>query len=132
MKPILLTNTDAVAARLAEANGRASAHIATPESLARDAESLERQLDNLFLMKGERPGAVAIVESGARLPAAYKYHVTRNRCTLVRTRAGWALTFVGKISTWGSSQPRDHLSLTAEQAGIAKKKFAEQFAVLPA
>lgn len=132
MKPIPLDNTDAIAARLAEANGRASAHTATPASLVLDAARLERELEAFALLKSERPGAVALVESGARMPAAYKYQVTRNRCTLVRTRAGWALTFVGKVSQWGSARPSDNLSLTQAQATIAKQRFAARFTVLPA
>lgn len=131
MKPILLTNTAAVTARLAEVNGRASSHTATPSDLLRDADRLERLLEAFVLRKKERVGAVAIVESGARTPAAYKYHVTRNRCTLVRVRSGWALTFVGKVVAWGSSQPRESLALTQQQADFAKERFAARFAVLP-
>ena len=132
MKPILLSNTDAVDAALAAINGRASSHTATAGTLVRLAERAEHQLGELLLLKGERAGAQLIADSGVRLPAAYKYEVARTRVTLVRLRTGWALACALRTTNYGSTHPAWNLSLRPHQAEIARTQFARQFAVLPA
>jgi len=132
MKPIPLSNTEAVEAALAAINGRASSHTATAGTLVRLAERAEHELGELLLLKGERAGAQLIADSGLRLPTAYKYQVARTRVTLVRLRTGWALACAIRTSDWGSAHPEWSLGLRPHQAEIARTQFARRFAVLPA
>lgn len=132
MKPIPLSDTAAVDAALALANGRASSHAATAGTCVRFAERAEHELASLDLPLGQRAGATLIADSGLRLPSSYKYHVNRTRVTLVRRRDGWALTCAVKHPDWGHSHPVSLLSLTPTQAEIARTRFAQRFTVLPA
>ena len=132
MKPIPLSDTAAVDAALALANGRASSHAATAGTCVRFAERAEHELASLDLPLGQRAGATLIADSGLRLPAAYKYDVTRTRVTLIRRRDGWALICATKHRDRGTAHPAFQLSLTPTQAEIARTRFAQRFTVLPA
>ena len=132
MKPILLSDAAAIDAALALVNGRASSHAATSGTCLRFAERAEHELASLDLPLGQRVGAILIADSGLRLPSSYKYAVNRTRVTLVRRRDGWALTCATKYLDRATAHPAFQLGLTPTQADIARTRFAQRFAVLPA
>ena len=106
-------------------NGRAVRHAFTTYGevamVARDAESI---LDNLSVLKADRPGVTVTMVSGQKLPSSYKYNPIRTVIALVRRTAGWYLTDVAASSDHSAThQPRMHSIISA---GAAQRAWWRQ------
>ena len=106
--PTIDRNTVALAAALAKANGRASAHTADLRDLADAARDAEAQLASLGLPVTRRVGARAQYLSGGKVASAYKYPRLVTHATLERGTNGWFLVGCVTVSAW----PADAGSVT--------------------
>jgi len=122
MKPIklLAANAPALAAALAAANGKATAHTYTSPmdlfSLANDAET---QLDALKIKKADRRGARFYAMSGDRLPNAYKHAIRVSRVQIERRGAGWYLVALECAEIYPQGTRPHRLILTEQQDAAA-------------
>ena len=115
---IKITDDAAIAAALADTNGKAQTHTYTSalqiRAIARDAEN---RLEQLGIPKKSRTGATVAAMSGDKLPSAYKYVPIRTRITLARRATGWYLT--SAIATTYYGTPGAKLTMTEAQENAA-------------
>jgi len=106
------------AATLAAVNGQADAHTYTQRELLDVAARAEEKLEQLGLLKSERPGAVMRCVSGGTVPSAYKYSRKLTRVRLERTSSGWWLTACTLIDEYKGSECL-HLTAAQDAAAVA-------------
>ena len=106
-------------------NGRAERHAFTTYSeIAAVALDAERVLDNLGVLKTDRPGTTATMVSGSKLPNSYKYNPTRTVLSIARRTAGWYVTGMTASSDHSAThQPRLR---TLISAGAAERAWGRQ------
>ena len=125
---IKITDTAAIDAALAAANGRAHTHTYTSAAqLAALADRAEARLSDLGVAKAKRKGARVTARSGDRLPNAYKYRVTRTSVTLERGASDWFVTRVETREHFVSEGSGMALVLTADQDAAAVAVFRAQY-----
>jgi len=114
-KPIKLTDTAAVTAKIAEAQGKATVRTLAVEDLLAAAEVAEKRLAAMSIPKKYREGCTVRIEP-ERVANSYKYRAEGTFAYLVRGKAGWALRGVyrdqAKKCPFGGSGSRK-LSLSA-------------------
>ena len=115
---IQATHAQRIEDALKVVNGRAERHAYTTyaeiAAVARDAEIV---LDNLNVLKADRPGTRVTMVSGQKLPNCYKYAPVRTVISLNRRAAGWYLSGVAASSDHGAThQPRLHALISADAA----------------
>ena len=115
---IKITDTAAIDAALATANGRAGAHTYHSALAVRSiADAAETRLAEIGVPKALRAGAVVTALSGDKLPNAYKYVPIRTRIVLTRRATGWFLTEIE--TTKFGAEPGERLTLTEAQDAAA-------------
>ena len=117
-------------AALEAVNGRAVRHTFRYDMNVRwSLESAEELLTKYGLPKKHWQGAVVTLESGDKLPNAYKqsYSVIRTRVIVERLKTAWAVTDIQRIE--GDHDPIT-IRLTAEQIDIASKAHAKRYNVV--
>lgn len=125
---IKITDTAAIDAALAAANGRAHTHAYTSAAqLAALADRAEARLEALGVAKAKRKGARVTARSGDRLPNAYKYRVTRTSVTLERGASDWFVTHVAAREYYANEARGMWLVLTADQDAAAVAVFRAQY-----
>ena len=123
-------NRAAIAAALAAANGKATAHTFNSASdIIAAAADAEAQLTALEVNKGDRAGVIACALSGGSVPNAYKYARTITRVTMVRGSADWFVTEAKSLELFSKKQGETHITLTPAQAAAVVAKFSTRFSV---
>lgn len=119
----------AIAAALAAANGRASAHTAAISDLIAAAHSAEEQIAALGLPPSRRIHAKARYVSGSRVPSTYKYKRLVTVATLVRGSAGWFLTDCITAAVWPSVIGGTTVSIPASADEYLVAKLRNRYAI---
>ena len=106
-------------------NGRAERHAFTTygevATVAKDAEIV---LDTLGVLKADRPGTIATMVSGSKLPNCYKHNPIRTVLSITRRTAGWYVTSVTASSDHSAThQPRLR---TLISVGAAQRAWGRQ------
>ena len=125
-------NDTKITAALDDVAGRAQRHAASYYHVHSWAAAAEAKLTTLGLPKTDRAGAVAIYESGDKMPSAYTKHgrtVRRHRVRLLRRASGWFIETVEMIDGNPMAAPTDHLILTAAQDEAAVACLRRGYAV---
>ena len=126
---IKITDTAAIDAALAAANGRAGTHTySSAFHLRYIAEAAEARLEEIGVPKTIRAGAVVTALSGDKLPNAYKYVPIRTRIVLTRRATGWFVTEIEAAQFRIS--PFERLTLTEPQDAAAVARFRKTAAKL--
>jgi hypothetical protein len=128
----LLTPASAkLAAALAAANGKASAHTASLRDLADAATNAEAQLAALGLPVTRRRGARADYLSGGSVATAYKYPRTITHATLQRGTSGeWYLTACVTTSAWPTVAGSVTVSIPADADEYLVAKLHDRYSVI--
>lgn len=93
----------------------AQAHVFGPWDILCLSEEAEDMLDNLNLLKKERPGAVLIATSGHKLPSRYRYQRIASRVALVRGAKNWFLIEAEKTLKGPNESTTQRLGLSDAQ-----------------
>ena len=112
---------------LAEVNGKATGHIATPQEIIDAAKDAEKQLEGFGIAKARRIGAEFIYMSGGSVSKSYKYQRTVNVITAVRGGSDWFVTDIRKTAIWPQQSGSLKIGLTAEQERIALNQVRSKF-----
>ena len=126
------TNSAAIDAALAAANGRASQHTAGVGDITSAATQAEAELTRLGLPASRRTGAIVHYTSGGSVPSSYKYQRTVTRARLIRGSSHWFLTEVSTASVWPNHKSGNSLTLTADQDAHLVAELRASYSVLPA
>jgi len=121
-------NEGKITAALKKINGRKTGHIfPTGKELLAAAAMAEDALGALNLPRSKRAGASAIVTSGGRMPAAYKYRVSVNRVTMVRTSQTWTATKIEIDQVWDGGAQK--ITLLPMQEKVILAGIRSQYSV---
>lgn len=120
----------ALAAALARANGKASAHTASLADLVEAAADAEAQLAALGLPVSRRVGAQASHVSGGSVPASYKYRRRVTYSTLTRGASGWFLTFCTSADAWPSVKGGTTIRIPASADEYLIRKLHDRYAII--
>ena len=121
MTKITDSNVDRIEAALKAVNGKADRHTFTDAiDIARAATEAEQRLDEIGILKADRPGTFASVWSGYDLPNSYKYQPQRTMIVIVRRTAGWYLDTI-TVSKNHLKVPRSRLTISA---GASERAWA--------
>lgn len=130
MKSIKITDTAAITAALDEVNGKATAHtFTTAWEINACAEDAESKLYLLGIPKKDRAGAQYVVQSGSRLPNAYKHGAITTVVTLSRNNSGWKVEKISQATLYPNCTPRKLLLLTPVQDAIAISNLRKCYSV---
>ncbi len=119
-----------LAAALAAANGRASAHTARLGDLVASALDAEQQLAALGLPESRRVGCLATYTSGGRVPSSYRYPRLVTRARLERTSGGWYVTNLTTLTVWPAQAGRVVVSIPAPTDEYLVAKLHDRYAVI--
>ena len=120
-----------LAAALAAANGKASAHTASLRDLTDAATNAEAQLAALGLPPSRRVGAQATHVSGGNVPSSYKFRRRVTYSTLTRGASGWFLTFCTSADAWPSVKGGTTILIPASADEYLVAKLHDRYAVIP-
>ena len=138
MTPTNITakNADAITAKLAAVNGRASAHALTGYvEIAYIAAQAEKTAHALLGSQKAIVGATWTETSGEKMCNAYAragYSRAATRITMIRRASGWFLTDVERVEVGQQGGGPGILTLTAEQDAIAIQRTRSHYRVAPA
>ena len=120
-----------LAAALAAANGKASAHIASLTDLVEAAADAEAQLAALGLPVTRRRGVRADYLSGGTVAKAYKYPRNVTHATLQRGTGGqWFLVGCVTVSVWPKVAGSVTVSIPADADAYLIAKLHDRYAVI--
>jgi hypothetical protein len=119
-----------LAAALAAANGKATAHTATLRDLALAAEDAEAQLAALGLPPSRRRGAEACHVSGGNVPSSYKYRRRATYSTLRRGTDSWFLVLCTSADVWPSVKAGTSICIPAEADEYLVAKLRDRYSVI--
>ena len=126
---INIKSADAINTALARAHKGARTHTFTHfDELVYRATLAEEKLST-YLSKHEMAGARLIVESGDKLPNAYKGRVIRSRATLERGTRDWFLVDISRFTGW-NTHTADHITITTTQRDAAINRLDRLLPVL--
>ena len=130
MKPIKLTNPDAVREALQAVNGLAEAHaFTTAAGLASVAAWADARLQGWGLTKVARRGAQVWATSSSPVPRTYRHgRHTTTVCLLLRP-TGWFLTYAARSFCHPNQGGDRVVHLTQAQSDIAQAQFRLQYRV---
>ena len=120
----------ALAAALAHANGKASAHTADLTDLVEAAADAEQQLVALGLPPSRRVGAQASHISGGSVPNSYKFRRRVTYSTLTRGASDWFLTFCTSADAWPSVNGGTSILIPASADEYLVAKFRDRYSVI--
>lgn len=123
-------NTVALAAALAAANGKASAHTASLRDLADAAVDAEAQLAALGLPPSRRVGSQAHHLSGGSVPNAYKFPRIVTLSSFVRGTSGWYLIGCVATSAWPSDAASVTVRIPAEADEYLVAKLHDRYGII--
>ena len=123
------TTLPKITAALLEAEGRATTRCLTAADVLNITKRAVKKLDALCLRKKDQVGAVVCYRMGLDLPNAYRYQPDYTYVVLERFSSGWFLTHVSRLGGSNKQAEAFNISLTPEQAEIARHRFSQQFIV---
>lgn len=115
---------------LAEVNGKATEHVATPQEIIDAAKDAEKQLEGFGISKRNRIGAEFVFMSGGSVSKSYKYQRTVNVITATRGGNDWFVTGIRKTTIWPQQSGSLKVGLNAEQERIALNQIRSKFYTL--
>ena len=119
-----------LAAALAAANGKASAHTASLRDLTDAATNAEAQLAALGLPVTRRRGVRADYLSGEKVASSYKYPRIVTHATLQRGTGGqWFLVGCVTVSAWPNEAGSVTVSIPADADAYLVAKLRDRYAV---
>ena len=119
---IKVTDSTAIQSALDVANGRATSHTATAESVLTLCRFAEEKLE--CVAKARRAGATATLISGRAVAKAYQYDRTVTEATVVRGSKSWYLTAARARTVGTSVRGGKWVHLTYEQTTDVLAQFA--------
>ena len=119
-----------LAAALAHANGRASAHTARLADIIAAALDAEQQLAAVGLPKSRRVSCRASYESGGSVPSSYKYPRLVTRALIERGSGGWYVTNLTTATVWPSVIGGTTISIPASADEYLVGKLHDRYAVI--
>lgn len=122
-------NIAAIAAALAEINGKSIQHTFSAEEILAVANRAEKSLEELGIAKSNRKGALLVATSGSPVAKCYKSGRNANMATLSRTATGWVLTDAVMETIWPSQGGERQLYLTEQQRDLAITATTKKFKV---
>jgi len=119
---IRLTDTEALAEAIRNAEGRATQRTLWPDLVERACDAAERALAALGVTKADRVGVVVEVNGSERLPSSYSYAADATYVQMRRARDGWRYESARRSTNRPRARDWQLVVLPSEEALLAGAK----------